>query len=104
MKKIEEKLNKIVKVVPVDVERLYSYIIDLTKNGFCIKKTPYRDRRMSLKRMEISEYQKSIEKTGEVVKENHQEEFEEARAISTANNINRRRRPVSLSAKRPNKV
>lgn len=39
IKRIEEKLNKIVKSLPIDVECLYSYVIYICKYGFYHKTT-----------------------------------------------------------------
>lgn len=57
----------------MDVERLYSYIIDLTKNGFHIKKTPFKDRRFSMKKMDVSDRQKSNEHHKDSIKEYEEE-------------------------------
>lgn len=41
--------------MPVDVEWLYSYILDLAKNGFSIKRNNPKDKRYSLKKFDNSE-------------------------------------------------
>jgi hypothetical protein len=42
-----DKLNKIIHTLPIDVEWLYSYVIDLCKNGFLLKKMEIKTRRES---------------------------------------------------------